>query len=203
MIDTMTQKEFDNLKSYFDVLKHRMKDRDEDKSDNPEDVFDEGYSLAVRNMNSEIETIMYELALQNKLNNCQQEGEEDARNTNYFIKHTNLSDLVKGSCYIASDNLNERTCFISQAGVFSESDANKLVNESKTLEKVPVDDAAAAGWAQLFSAWDDIDARIDTAAEQYESAMHQIREDRQLLLSQTDRFEKILKGESVDAIISE
>lgn len=200
----MTQKEFDALKSYFDVLQNRMKDRDEDKSDDPEDVFDAGYSLAVRNMNSEIRTILHELAVQNHLNECQQESEPSDSNINYFIKDTSLSDLVKNSCYVAAHNLHERTCFICQGGVFSESDANKLVNESKTLEKVSVDDIAVAGWAQLFSASNDIQERINTASEQYESAMQQIRKDRQLLLSQVDRFEKILKGEIiVDGIIIE
>jgi len=200
----MTQKEFDDLKSYFEVLQNRMKERDEDKSGDPEDEFDGGYSLAVRNMNSEMETILHELAVQNHLNEYRQEGETASDNTNYFIKDTKLSELVANGCYIASGNLHERTCLICQAGVFSESDANKLLSESTTLEKVSVDDIAVVGWAQLFSASNDIQERIDTAAKQYEAAMHQIHEDRQRLLSEIDRFEKILKGEIiVDGIIVE
>lgn len=59
----MIRAEFENLKSYFKMLQDRMAERDEDCA-KPKNAVDKGYSLAVSNMNSEIETILHELEIQ-------------------------------------------------------------------------------------------------------------------------------------------
>ena len=50
----------DYIKSYFNVLITRMKDRDDDSAE-PKNAIDKGYSLAVSHMNMEIDMILSDL----------------------------------------------------------------------------------------------------------------------------------------------
>lgn len=59
----MTSKQFDNLKSYFEVLKERMRERDNDCAE-PKTMVDKGYSLAVGHMEMEMEMILSDLEKQ-------------------------------------------------------------------------------------------------------------------------------------------
>lgn len=59
----MTNKQFDDLKSYFGVLKERMKERDNDCA-NPKTMVDKGYSLAVGHVEMEISMILSDLEKQ-------------------------------------------------------------------------------------------------------------------------------------------
>ena len=59
----MTNKQFDNLKSYFGVLKARMRERDKDCAE-PKTMVDKGYSLAVGHMEMEISMILSDLEKQ-------------------------------------------------------------------------------------------------------------------------------------------
>ena len=59
----MTSKQFNDLKSYFEVLKERMRARDNDCAE-PKTMVDKGYSLAVGHMEMEISMILSDLEKQ-------------------------------------------------------------------------------------------------------------------------------------------
>lgn len=59
----MTQENLTTIKEIFQILSRYMKERDEDCA-NPKTMVDEGYSLAVRHMNLEIERIVSDLEKQ-------------------------------------------------------------------------------------------------------------------------------------------
>ena len=59
----MTKAEYDDLKTYLKVLSSRMKERDEDCAE-PKTKVDEGYSLAVKHMDMEIERMLEDLEKQ-------------------------------------------------------------------------------------------------------------------------------------------
>lgn len=59
----MTREEFKNLKTYFEVLQERMRERDNDCAE-PKTMVDKGYSLAVSHMCIEMRMMLSDLEKQ-------------------------------------------------------------------------------------------------------------------------------------------